>query len=99
MLKAQIYIDKDELMHDKPLYEFILDFLIEQQIQGATVFQGRLGYGEGRYLNRPNELFSFDQTPMLITFIDEEHKVRNTLAQLRKNFDSGFIITQQVEIW
>ncbi|REA63220.1 DUF190 domain-containing protein [Dyadobacter luteus] len=99
MLKAQIYIDMDELMQDKPLYEFILEFLIDRKIKGATLFRGRLGYGEGRYLNRPNELFSFDQTPTMITFIDEENKVRNTLTELRKTVNSGFIITQQVEIW
>jgi PII-like signaling protein len=99
MLKAQIYIDQDELMGDEPLYEFILKFLIGQKIKGATVFRGRFGYGEGQHLNRPNDLFSFDETPAMITFIDDEIKVRDTLTQLRKTVKSGFIITQHVEIW
>jgi PII-like signaling protein len=99
MLKAQIYIDQDELAAGEPLYEFILKFLIGQKVKGATMFRGRLGYGEGQHLNRPNDLFSFDETPVMITFIDTEAKVRDTLTELRKTVKSGFIITQQVEIW
>lgn len=99
MLKAQIYIDQDELTGSEPLYEFILKFLIGQKIKGATAFRGRFGYGEGRHLNRPDDLFSFDETPVMITFIDDETKVRDTLTELRKTVKSGFVITQQVEIW
>ena len=99
MLKAQIYIDQDELMGSEPLYEFILKFLISQKIKGATVFRGRLGYGEEQHLNRPNDLFSLDETPVMITFINEEVKVGDTLVEFRKTIKSGFVITQQVEIW
>lgn len=99
MLKAQIYIDQDELIDEQPLYEFILQFLIGRKIIGATVFRGRFGYGEAQHLNRPNDLFSFDETPVMITFIDDDQKVRDTLIELRKTVKSGFIITNQVEIW
>lgn len=101
MLQAQIYIDKDENVPEgtQPLYEFILQFLIKQKIKGATVFRGRLGYGGNQHLNRPNDLFSFDETPMMITCIDEDEKVRSALTALRKDMKSGFIITNQVEQW
>jgi PII-like signaling protein len=99
MLQAQIYFDKDELQGMQPLYEYILHFLIKEKIQGATVFRGRLGYGENQKLNRPNDLFSFDETPMMITFIDEDEKIRAVLTALRKEMIHGFIITNQVEKW
>lgn len=99
MLQAQIFFDKDELKGTQSLYEFILQFLIKQKIKGATVFQGKLGYGESQRLNRPDELFSFDEIPMMITFIDENEKVKMVLRALRKEIRSGFIITNQVEKW
>lgn len=99
MLQAQIFIDKDELMDTQPLYEFILQFLIKYKIKGATVFQGKLGYGENQKLNRPSELFSFDETPMMITFIDEEEKAKAALTALRKEIKNGFIVTNKVDIW
>ncbi|MNU50419.1 hypothetical protein D3C71_393820 [compost metagenome] len=99
MLQAQIYIDQDNLQGSQPQYEFILSFLIRQNIQGATVFRGRLGYGKHQYLNRPNDLFSFDETPIMITFTDEENKVRTALTALRKELKNGFIVTYNVENW
>lgn len=99
MLQAQIYIDQDDLYGSQPLAEFILEFLIRQNIQGATVFRGRLGYGKHQHLNRPNDLFSFDETPIMVTFTDEETMVRIVLKALRKEMKNGFIVTCSVENW
>lgn len=99
MIQAHIYIDKDELKGTLPLYEYILRVLIEQNVLGATVFHGKLGYGEHQRLKRPNDLFSFDETPLLIIFIDEDDKVKRALKALREVYKGGFIVTNQVEKW
>ncbi len=99
MIQAQIYIDADELKGTKPLQDFILQFLIKEKIQGATVFRGRFGFGKNQQLKRPNELFSFDETPLMIMFIDEDEKIKSTLTALRKVWKGGLVITHQVEEW
>jgi len=99
MIQAQIYIDKDELKGTQPLHEYILKILIEQKILGATVFHGKLGYGAHQYLNRPHDWFSFDETPLLIIFIDEDEKVESALKALREVYKGGFIVTNQVQKW
>lgn len=99
MLQAQIFIDADELKGTQPLQEFILQFLIKQNIKGATVFRGRFGFGANQHMKRPNDLFSFDETPLMITFADESEKVRIALTELRKVWKGGFILTHQVEAW
>lgn len=99
MLQAQIYIDADDLKGTQTLYEFIMQFLIEQKIKGATVFRGRTGFGVNQHLKKPNDLFSFDETPLLIVFIDEDKKVKQALTELRKQHKGGFIVTHPVEQW
>lgn len=99
MLQAQIYIDQDELIGSKPLHEFIIQFLIAQKIKGLTVFKGISGFGSNKHFNRPNDLFSFDETPIMITFIDDNDKVKEVLTALRVEVKSGFIIINQVEQW
>jgi uncharacterized protein len=99
MLKAQIFFNADELIGDQSLQEFILQFIVRQKIKGATVFKGRAGFGKNQQMQRPNDLFSFDETPVMITFIDERGKVEAVLTELRKIWKDGFIITQQVEEW
>jgi PII-like signaling protein len=99
MLQAQIFIDKDEYKGTQTLYEFIMEFLINQKINGATVFRGQVGFGSNQYMKRPNALFSFDEVPMMITFIDEDDKVTTAVKELRKHVKYGVVVTHKVEIW
>ena len=98
MLQAQIFISADHWKDEIPLFEYIMQFLVKQKVQGATVNRGRLGF-DGKHLSRPNDLFSFDETPMVISFIDEEEKVKSALTLLRKEVKSGFIVTNHVDKW
>lgn len=99
MLQAQIYIDKDELLGSQPLYEFILHFLTSNKIAGATAFRGQIGFGANQQMNRPHTFFSFDEVPMMITFIDEDEKVKAALKSLRELWTGGLVVTHQVEKW
>lgn len=97
MLEAQIFIDKDELHDNQLLSEFIMKYLIRNKIIGATVFTGEAGFGKNQIMKNPSRLFSFDDSPMVIVFVDEENKVLNTLTGLRKEFSGGFITTHKVD--
>jgi PII-like signaling protein len=99
MIQAQFFIDKDELFHDELLSDFVLRFLLDHNVDGATVFVGRNGFGKHQKVNRPNDLFSFDETPLLITFVDEKEKMEHTIQALRQVITSGFLITHPVTIW
>lgn len=99
MLGAQIYIDREEFKNSKPLDQFIMQLLIENGIAGATSFKGIYGFGRHYRLKQPKQLFSFDETPILISFIDEDKKVKNVLTELRKQYRGGFIVTHPVELW
>ena len=99
MTQAQIFFDKDKFKDDKPMTDYIMEFLAENDILGATAFRGELGFGENQKINRPGRLFSFDEPPMLITFIDQDEKVIKVLTTLRKKVKTGFIVVNPVEIW
>lgn len=99
MLQAHIYINKDELKGESLLHEFIMHFLIETGISGATSFVGYTGFGRHHRLKQPMQQFSFDETPMLIVFIDEDVKVKEAITELRKQYTGGLIITHLVEQW
>ncbi len=79
--------------------DFLLEFLAKNEVIGATAFRGELGFGENHQIKRPGRLFSFDEPPMLITFVDQDEKVARVLTALRKKVKSGFIVVNRVEIW
>jgi uncharacterized protein len=99
MTQAQIFIDKDKLKGSLPLHLFIMQFLLEQGVAGATSFIGHSGFGRHQRLKQPNQPFSFDEPPMLITFVDEDDKVKIALTELRKIYKGGYILTHAVEQW
>ncbi|MDN6280169.1 MAG: DUF190 domain-containing protein [Psychroflexus sp.] len=99
MIQAQIYIDKDKIKGTEPLHQFIMHLLMKNGIAGATSFEGFSGFGKHQRLKQPGLQFSFDETPMLITFIDEARKVNAALTELRKQYRGGFIITHTVTYW
>ena len=97
MLQGQIFIDMDEFHRSRPLHDYILHFLAEHDITGATSFKGHTGFGKNHQIKRPTELFSFDEPPMLIMFIDEDDKVRAVIEALRKEVTNAFITVHRVE--
>ena len=99
MKQVQIFFDKDKFKEDKPMTDYIMEFLAESHIQGATAFRGELGFGESQQIKRPGRLFSFDDPPMLITFVDEDEKIHKVLTAFRKKVKTGFIVVSPVEIW
>ena len=99
MLQAQIYFDKEDLHHNEPLTDFLMRFLMDRQVAGATCFTASAGFGSNQYIKQPNLLFSFDEPPMLITFVDEDDKVINLVKALRQEFKGGLIVTTSVQIW
>ena len=98
MLQAQIFIDKDEMYKDTQFYTFIMEFLIRNDINGATAINGFMGFGANQKMKTPNRLFSFDEQPMVIIFIDEEEKVRRVVKELSKLVTNGIVVTQKVEV-
>lgn len=99
MLQAQIFIDKDELKGNTALHLFIMHLLIDNGIAGATALAGHSGFGKHLRLKQPTQQFSFDETPLIITFIDEDSKVKDALNELRKHYRGGLIVTHPVEQW
>ncbi len=99
MKQASIFFDKDKYSHDKPMGDFLMEFLVNHKVIGATMFRGEAGFGENHQIKRPGQLFSFDEPPMVITFVDEDEKVNTVLTEFRKKVKSGFIVVSQVEVW
>lgn len=99
MLQAQIFLDEDDQYEGRPLHEYILRYLMHHKIGGATLFRGYMGFGSQHHLHAPGRIGALDDQPLMITFIDEEQKVREVLPHLKTTLRDGMIVTMQVEKW
>ncbi len=98
MTQVQIFIDKDDLIDSRYVYSFLLKLLLDQNISGATVFKGWMGFGKNHVLKKPDDILSFDEPPLLITFIDEDPKAEAAIQAIRKEYSGGVIVKSKVEL-
>ncbi len=97
MIEVSVFLDEDDVHLDTPLHEYIMRYLLHHHIRGATVFQGMAGFGRKHHLHHPKTLASFDERPLMIVFIDEEHAVQAVLPHIRDVVREGLIVTKRVD--
>jgi PII-like signaling protein len=84
--------------HGRPLYEHIVLKAREQQLAGATVLRGPLGFGKTGFLHNASILQLSDDLPIVIEIVDTEPKLRDFHLSLGALGDIGLVTLEKVEI-
>jgi PII-like signaling protein len=89
--KLTIYVDENEKLHGKPVYETILDILAQRKIAGASVFRGIAGYGSHGKLHTAKILELSTTLPVKIEVVDSEEMIKIIMAELASVVKKGLI--------
>ncbi len=81
-----------------PLYEAIMEALIQARISGASVHSGIMGFGASRRLHRKRLFGVTDEKPVTITVVESEAKLRAILPKLRSMVQEGMILLVDAEV-
>ncbi len=79
------------------MHEHILRFLMHHKVSGATLIKGTMGFGSHHHLHEPSRLGATDALPLVIVFVEEEHKVAAVLPHLKEIVSEGLIVAHRVE--
>jgi len=97
-MQLTIYVDAIATKDEMPLYEFIVRRLLHQQIAGATVLRGDMGYGRHQRVHRKRLFGVSDDPPMVIVAVDQEERLRAAIVELRELMPDGLITLHEVEV-
>lgn len=97
MLELKIFIDEDDAFEGKPLYKYLVRYLMSHNISGATIFRGHMGFGAQHHLHNPRYFAGFDERPIMLLVIDSEEKIRAVLPHLKEVVTDGLIVFHHVE--
>jgi PII-like signaling protein len=89
--KLTIYVDENEKVHGKPVYEAVLDILASRKISGASVFRGVAGYGSHGKLHTAKILELSTTLPVKIEVVDTEGMINIVLAEISSVVGKGLI--------
>ncbi len=93
-----VYISEADRYHHHPLADAILEAARQEGIAGATVVRGIEGFGPSGHLESNRLLSSSDNLPIVLTFVDEEHRIDRLLPILERMVAEGLITEETVEI-
>lgn len=97
-LQLTIYVNEADMNGDIPLHELVVRRLLHQDVAGATVTRGVMGYGRHGKVHRKRLLGVSDDRPMVITAVDNEARIQAVLPELKALVREGLITTQEVEV-
>ncbi len=94
----RIYINNNDRIKGKPLWQFILKEAKDFGLKGATVFKGVAGVG-AHSLIHTFDIWSLSQElPIVIEMIDEEKLLREFIEKISSNIKEGLITLHDAEV-
>ena len=93
-----IYVDETDLWGTGSLYEAIVRRVRQLGLAGATAQAGMMGFGSHGKVHHKRLFGVSDDKPVVITVVDEEHKIREVLAEIRGMVKEGLVVLLDVEV-
>lgn len=94
----RIYIGESDRWHDQPLYEALLGAMRANDLAGATVYRGILGYGAHRRVHKEKPLHLSHDCSIMLSVIDTEEKLQAFLPLVDQMVQEGLVVLSDVDI-
>lgn len=94
----RIHIGESDRYGEHPLYEAIVLKAREQQMAGATVLRGPMGFGRSSRLHTAKILRLSGDLPIVVELIDSEENIRRFLPLLQGMVGSGLVTLEKVQV-
>ena len=97
-LLLRVFIGEEDRHAHAPLYEAIVLKAREQQLAGATVLRGPMGFGHSSRLHTAKVLRLSEDLPMVVEIVDSEDKINSFLTLLDGMMGSGLVTIEKVKV-
>ena len=99
--KAQmmrIYIGESDRWQDQPLHEALVRAMRANDLAGATVYRGILGYGAHRRVHKEKALQLSHDCSIMISVIDTQEKLQQFLPLVDQMVEEGLVVLTDVDV-
>jgi PII-like signaling protein len=95
---VRIFIGESDKIDGKPLYQALVEKLRQEQISGATVLRGILGYGARSIIHTANILQLSHDLPVIIEVVDMRENMDRVLPHIEAVIGDGLITMEKVRV-
>jgi PII-like signaling protein len=93
-----LFVNEVDVWHGRPLYQAIVERLHQLDVAGATAQTGLMGFGHHHRMHHKGLFGISDDRPVTVVSIDEEHKLRAVIPELRTMVREGLIVLLDAEV-
>ncbi len=97
-LLVRVFFGEDDKHEGKPLYKYMVEFCRKNNIAGATVFRGILGYGKSSLIHKGGIFKLSSDLPIVVEIVDCEERIQEILPELSKVVKNGLITLEKVRV-
>ena len=94
----RIFIGERDKWHGLSLYEAIVNAARKENMAGATVFKGCMGFGCKSHMHTSKLERLSEDLPMVIEIVDSEEKIMAFLPHLDEMVTEGLITLEKVNV-
>ncbi|NMC73618.1 MAG: DUF190 domain-containing protein [Geobacteraceae bacterium] len=94
----RIFIGENDKYGRKPLYEALIDFLIEQGFAGATVLRGVAGFGAHSIYHTDKILRLSSDLPLIVEVVASKEKLEKAMPTIDEMMGGGLITMETVNV-
>ncbi|HKL26083.1 MAG TPA: DUF190 domain-containing protein [Desulfuromonadales bacterium] len=98
MTLMRIFVSENDRFGKKPLYDALVDLLIEEGFAGATVLKGAMGFGVSSIKHSDRLLRLSQDLPVVIEVVECQKKIDETLPRIEQIFQGGLITLEKARV-
>jgi PII-like signaling protein len=94
----RIFLCEGDKWGGEPLHEQIIKTLRMNDVAGATVYRGILGYGAKGHTHKSHIINVPHNLPLMIAVVDTEEKIQRAITAITPMIEEGLIVLSDVDV-
>lgn len=94
----KVYLGESDRYKNKPLYQYLVQWLREKGIGGVTVCRGIEGYGQDKVMHTARLLELSSDLPIILEIVDAAEKIDPLIPQICSMVPKGLVFSADVQV-
>ncbi len=94
----RIFIGENDRAHGRPLYEWLVEEAKRQQLAGATVLRGLMGFGKKSRIHTSRILRLSSDLPVVVEIVDTRDRLEAYLASVEEEISEGLATLEKADV-
>ncbi len=94
----RIFVGENDRAHGRPLYEWLVEEAKRQELAGATVIRGMMGFGRKSKIHSSRILRLSSDLPIVIEIVDTRDRLERYLESVADEITEGLATLEKADV-